>query len=120
MDEIDYSKRTADLIETICTIKDNCSKEWDNAVLEYNRLCKQAVDTMEISEAEKIEKKEAVTTSTIIKYNSFEIQKILDSASSTKDLSAINDAIDICSKKLCDAIDRAIIQQETIYKNIIV
>ena len=95
-------------------------KEWDAAVMEHTNRCKQVIDTMKCSEDEKIKKKEFITTSSLIKYNSFEIQQLIDSASSTYKISAINDAVEVCSKKLQDAIDSAISQQISIYKNVMV
>lgn len=117
---VDCTICSSDLINAICSIKDACSKEWDDAVMEHTKRCKQFIDTMEYSEEEKIEKKEWVTTSTLIKYNSFEIQQLIDKASSTNSISVINEAVDTCSKKLQDAIDLAITQQISIYKNIMV
>ena len=118
--EVDFSRYSSDLIEAICSIKEKCSEEWDAAVMEHTNRCKQVIDTMKCSEDEKIKKKEFITTSSLIKYNSFEIQQLIDSASSTYKISAINDAVEVCSKKLQDAIDSAISQQISIYKNVMV
>lgn len=117
--EKDYTKCSSDIIEAICSIKESCSKEWDETVMEHTKYCKQFIDTMACSEDEKVEKKESVTASSLIKYNSFEIQQLIDSASSTHNISVINDAVDTCSKKLQDAIDSAITQQVSIYKNVL-
>ena len=103
--EVDYSRYSSNLIESICSIKDVCSKEWDEIVMEHSMRCKQIIDKMECTEEEKIEKKESVTSSVLIKYNPFEIQQLIDSASSTKNIAAINDAVNVCSRKLQNAID---------------
>ncbi len=120
MKEVNYNRYSSSLIEAICSIKDECSKEWDAVVMEHTNRCKQVIDTMGCSEDEKTEKKELITTSALIKYNSFEIQKLIDSASSANRISAINDAVDVCSKKLQEAIDLAITQQIAIYKSVMV
>ena len=117
--KVDSSRYASKLIESICSIKDVCSKEWDEAVMEHSRRCKQIIDTMECTEEEKIEKKESVTTVILIKYSAFEVQQLINSASLDKNYTAINDAVDVCSKKLQDAIDSAITQQLSIYKDLI-